>query len=274
MKQFKHFIYTDNDIINSYLSQINDGLLQTMKHEIQDQTSTSKSKQISEDKVSADANVGIPRMFNLGIKTIIGGEVNTEAISQLESGKELIEKIMHDNAFEHFFQYLKENQLIKSPDDVKSGDFIEVSGNYQSYDIDFLTKLFNDKYLNLLSPKGKGQNSNEDRKNIKNIISMIEMLSILLPSTQLLVYQNYLIILNKKYLRDDLQYIKFKYNGNINIVGKYTNKMSDIFTVGINYSGLTEGLNTLNDALISFLKSMLNLKDDTKILIPIALYFQ
>lgn len=62
----KHFIYMDTDILNSYISQFNDGLPTNRHEEISDQTSTSNIKTNTDPTENESFKFSIPQIFNIG----------------------------------------------------------------------------------------------------------------------------------------------------------------------------------------------------------------
>ena len=114
----RRFIYLDTDTLNSYLAQIFDGVIQSQE--------TEKSFGKKKEKQNRFANsIGGQIAFKLFGK---GVDANAQAtyehlktVANDEMVRDVQTKIMHDNAFDEFASYLKENNLLTG---TEIGNFI------------------------------------------------------------------------------------------------------------------------------------------------------
>ena len=265
----RRFIYLDTDTLNSYIAQIYDGLVQTQETETQ-------SKQATDEQSERTSNLGAEadlKIFGKGIEgkmdftyRHLKDTSNTELISDVQT------KLLHDNAFDQLVNYLNKNEHLPNHN---IGDFIEINDEFYIMDLDYYKKIFsnknlldimkrNDRYKIQNSLKKQqdieliqeGANSNEIKKNYTNLVKsicaesdknydsikdIIDMLCTLVPYRRILCIADNMVVLNDKYMRDNINMTSFKFGGKIKVLGYITNKI----TAGANESpnaGLSQSL--------------------------------
>lgn len=249
----RRFIYLDTDTLNSYIAQIYDGLVQTQETETQSsQTSDKQSERTS--NIGADTDL---KVFGKGIEGKIDftyrhlkDTSNTELISDVQT------KLLHDNAFDQLMNYLNQNNLLSNHN---IGDFIEINDEFYIMDLDYYKKIFGDKkFLDFLKKSQRdkiqallkiqqdielsqeGANFNEIKKNYTNlskskcaesdksyddIKDIIDMLYTLVPYRRTLCIADNMVVLNDKYMRDNINMTSFKFGGKIKVLGYITNRI-------------------------------------------------
>lgn len=115
-------------------------------------------------------------------------------------------------------------------------------------------KILNDKKKSL----------DEEYENIKNIYNII---TYTIPYERLLVMDDYIVILNDKFMRYNSLMTSFKYGGNINLYGYITNIIGGKTDQELPF--LSETINILNTTILPFFIN----KDEVKIIHPIAIYY-
>ncbi|BDR84858.1 DUF6414 family protein [Clostridium tetani] len=287
----KHFIYTDNDILNSYISQLNDGLIINTHTEVADQASQASSEIAASSQLTTGYKFALPTIFNVNIGKKDEAISTTTALTQSQTGREIIDKILYDNAFNLFMKYLDSEKKLRSYDNCKLGDYIKLTSKFEIWDIDFLISLFNDEFLDvmvnseleqfkiLFSQQKKKEPNGSDLKNFtKNkkelYLSTIKTLKVcqnIMPCTKFMLMNKCFIPLNKGNLRESIKNIRFKYSGEITLLGKYTNNYA---TNEYTDTDFAEMFRELDNVANIFLKENLHTTEDTKIITPIALYFE
>ena len=300
----KSFIYMDTDTVNSYIAQIDNGLMTL-------QTKTSQSSSSTENQSSHTANAGGEADFTIlgkGLDTKIDyiyNHIKRKNSANLYSDVET--KVLHDNAFHQVVDYLEENSLFVN-ENVEIGKFIKVKGDYHLLDLDYYKKLFDDNdFIQMMNePKlneidklceeqfseaTKGMTINRDikrsseykeiennikqlktdaineiNKSVKELQKQLSLLLKIFPYKSFVCVDNYLVIFDEKYLREDIQKAPFKYGGKINLVGYVTNT-THVNKVSSFFSGPSDMIN-------SILKSLFETNDDLFIVHPIALYYE
>lgn len=296
----RRFIYLDTDTLNSYIAQIYDGLVQTQETGTQSSQTLDKQSEHSSN-IGADTDL---KVFGKGIEGKIDftyrhlkDTSNTELISDVQT------KLLHDNAFDQLMNYLSQNNLLLNH---TIGDFIEISDEFYIMDLDYYKKIFSDKkFLDFLKKNErdkiqallkiqqdielnqKGANSNEIKQNYTNfskskcaesdksyddIKDIIDMLYTLVPYRRTLCIADNMVVLNDKYMRDNINMTSFKFGGKIKVLGYITNKIENATDTDENssVSPLAEVGMYLNQIMLSFFGQQSSLN----IVHPIAIYYE
>ena len=204
---------------------------------------------------------------------------------------------MHDNTFDHFFNYLKNDYLLNNNE---IGNFIAVKDNFYIFDIAFFQKLFSpngfvdsletiqkmttqkeaiqqfdtmprdqrrDKYTKGVIASTVHQAAAKTHESFEMARILIEMLASIIPYPQILCISNYIVVLNERFLRDSLSTAAFKYGGEINVVGYITNKITAQAEIPASeFAGISSSINEL---MKMFFKNM----DEMFIVHPVAIYY-
>lgn len=293
----KRFIYLDTDTLDSYTAQIFKGKIESYSEsnqsnaESHNQTTKSVTPSASADfklfgkGVDAKAQLFIEKLSSIA---------ETSTVNKVET------KALHDYAFDLLIDYVKENNLLKGEN---IGNFIHAKSNFYIIDLLYYKDLFNndnfisyiiDSEINNLkeefSNKRKKLTENntsqkdlnkfdkdrnkflndkkkslaEEYENIKNIYNII---TYTIPYERLLVMDDYIVILNDKFMRDDSLMTSFKYGGDINLCGYITNIIGGETNQELPF--LSETINIINSSILPFFIN----KDEVKIIHPIAIYY-
>lgn len=109
--------------------------------------------------------------------------------------------------------------------------------------------------------------TSKNEEEFKAAESLINMLASIIPYPQILCISNYIVVLNEKYLRDDLSTAAFKYGGKIKVVGYITNKVTAQSNTHISaFAGIGNSINTL-------MKIFFENADEMYIVHPVAIYY-
>lgn len=292
----RRFIYLDTDTLNSYLAQIYDGLIENQSIENNKVKSKSKKNGVS---LGIGANIAL-KLFGKGIDATGNGHYeHFRELANQEMIKDVQTKIMHDNAFEQFMNYLDENNLIViEPKEV--GQFSKIENEFYIFDIEFYKHLFDEngfvtllkkvqesaiddsvekQFANLPRNTRRDKNATDRKEEIKQeeinknsdgfeaAKILIDMLAAIIPYPQVLCIENYLVVLNEDYLRDDISTAAFKYGGKINVVGYITNKVNAQADTPVSkLSGLSNSFNEITKIFFDNVNEMF-------IMHPIAIYY-
>lgn len=293
----RRFIYLDTDTLNSYVAQIYDGLIQTEEKELQKETSISKQNGVT---IEGGAEVDM-KVFGRGLDGKMELAYNhLKETTNDELIKDVQTKILHDNAFDQLMQYLKANNSLNTNE---IGDFIEVCDDFFVVDFDYYQKIFGNKKLVDFLKKSdedqitqrlkllqdaelmkKGANVNEinkrysdtakemkkeSAKNYDNIKDILDVLYELIPYRRVLCIKNYMVVLNDKYVRDNIDMTSFKFGGKIKVFGYITNRI-DASSEENTTNAFAQIGNILNQIMIPFFGS----EDGLNIVHPIAVYYE
>ena len=136
----RRFLYYDEDSINSFLAQIEKGLL-TKKGKEKEITDTVSSQLDTTADITGDLSakaIGIGASLKGDIQTT---DSDTEATSKLV--KNVQEKVLHDYAFDKVFEYMtSDHLLVESPQSI--GDIILLNEHPTFLDFEYFQKLFSE----------------------------------------------------------------------------------------------------------------------------------
>lgn len=290
----RRFIYLDTDTLNSYLAQIFDGVIQSQETEKMIDRKREKQHRFSN---SLGGQVALKLLGK-------GMDANAQAtyehlktVADDEMVRDVQTKIMHDNAFNEFASYLKKNNLLTG---IEIGNFISIEDDFYIFDIAFYQKMFGeDGFISGLKEIQKNQLQKEAEKKVqalsreqqrnKNLQrqvneiveaatskseedfkaakSLINMLASIIPYPQIMCIANYIVVLNERYLRDDLSTAAFKYGGKVKVVGYITNRVTGQSNTQVS---VFEGIgNSINALMKIFFKNA----EEMYIVHPVAIYY-
>ncbi|NSB15813.1 DUF6414 family protein [Clostridium beijerinckii] len=302
----RHFVYLDTDTLNSYLSQINGGLLKSIVNESKDEVATTKNENTSPGKSNFTTEVGFKPILNLKFsedKDVIN---TTNTLSQIETGRELIEKILHDNSLDQFSIYLDSNNLIIDSSIAKVGDYVEFEDEFSIRDLDYLYELFSDEFVDFCIENTRKESKNfveSEEIRLKNITNkntllkeirkqsdelvksqseglkqtrkMLNLARSIMPFSKYIISNNCVMPLVDKYLRNSTDNIRFTYSGKMHVIGRYTSDLKDAFArEGEIRNEFDKVLDSIDKVFEALYKDTLGLDESMKIVIPIALYFE
>lgn len=294
----KHFVYLDTDALNSYISQINDGLLKNTVNETFDEISTTKIEGNVPGKSGFNSEFGFKPFFNLKFsedKDVIN---TTNTLSQIESGRELIEKIIHDNAFEQFRKHLQKEFTVNNVEDCQLGDYIELSEKYIVRDLDYILTIYTEEFIDFMCDnlireheakrpinantsviKAFDKKIEEIRNRIKieqnNVKRIFSISKNIMPFSKFLLCNGCIIPLNDKFLRETTQKIRFSYSEKIKILGRYTSTLEEAVKREEKIQNSFDDLySSLDETFKELYINVLGIDQKAKIIQPIALYFE
>ena len=290
----RRFIYLDTDTLNSYLAQIFDGLIQSEDSGTQHQKKVNKQNSVT---TSLARKIAL-KLFGKGVDASAQATYqDLKTVAGDEMVRDVETKIMHDNAFDQFMNYLHEHNLLKGAD---VGDFLIVKDEFYIFDIAFYQKLFvKDGFVDMLTQiqdmntrkeaekqteefareqrrskivQGKVNETvqealDKNHENWDSLKKMVEMLAAIIPYPRILCISNYAVVLDEKYMRDNISTAAFKYGGKITVVGYITNKvMAQANSPISTFSGIGNSMNTLTKLFFENI-------DEMYIVHPVAIYY-
>lgn len=280
----KHFIYTDSDIINSYLSQINDGLIKSIKTEVTDEVCTSSGNDTTEENSKLTTEIGFKPLLNFKFSDDPNVMKTTNTLSQLESGKELIEKLLHDNSLQLFTDYLESNNMMNTLEDCSIGDYVQFTGDYIIRDLDYIISVYSDEFIRFLSEQNlenvsdkikklKISTAKKEHENTRRIFNIAKQM---IPTSKFIICNNCFIPLDEKFLRQTTNSIKFNYSGKLTVLARYTSTLlQSVSSKPIKAtSSFDDMFDSFDDINKIFYCQTLGIDINSRVLIPIALYFE
>ena len=292
----KRFLYYNQDSVNSFLAQIEQGLLVKDSSGEEDTETFSETISIQSD-LSGDLSAKVLGVGAAMKGTLHGDDAGTEVTSNLI--KSVQEKVLHDYAFERVYNHAVENGLINVADP-KIGDIVLITEVPTFLDFNYFQALFSENgaiklvndqnkkavdeaiaQMKASVPKGtqipvaiKQQmesmrekvNSAEPER--KELVKQIEAIRNTLPYDRALLTSNMLVPLDDEHFRDNPDIVAFKYGGKISIFGYVTNIISEEEKPEQN-NDFASLYDTVNKIMINMFKG----QDRVFVVHPVALFY-
>lgn len=296
----KQFIYLDTDIVNSIIAQNQKGIVvqQTLSGTSTDNKSENTVTGISGDvRVSGSFFKMVEAVGNLGINR------NTDrGHSSTFSASDVIEKVLHDAAFDIAYEYINPNSIAMGNQEYdEEGNYILIKRYFDFVDLDYLESLFSqnglidflkkteevklreefENSINLNREQHRN-NKSEINREIKRLIDLnnqqyddarkiIEAFRIIIPYNRMLISSDgYLIPLDEQYFRINPKNLGFKYGGEITCVGMVTNIIGEETNPNDEDNIFATLQYTASEALLSLLPTREN---NVCVIHPIAIYY-
>lgn len=319
----KEIIYLDTSFLHSFIAQTNSGLPTSIETETSDSETRTSGESASRDKEHELDLVGDTGGLDLWIYSAPSGKLGyrqrtrrsntvSSTLSQLEAGREIISRQLHDNALINFEDYLKENDLLKTKEDAfLPGDYVELKSTFKIIDFKYLRTALDenlgammanldveteieqqvmmvdiDPQLNNNQKKAKKkeienkykQTTEKTKAQFKRFNQMIEYVSNLMPTDAFLKVGSCLVPLKGSFLREGASELNFKYGNNeeaqiqLTVLGKVTRNIE--YIEENDESGeFFQTVSQLTNGIMTMLKTIDVIEDGDAIVSPIAVYF-
>lgn len=287
----KRFLYYNQDSVNSFLAQIEQGLL-VKRSDGEEESDTISSTTGTKSEIIGDLSA---KVFGMGValKGDLHGEdsVSDAATSLIQK---VHEKVLHDYAFEIVYDYIIAKGLVNNKNP-KIGDIVLFSELPVFFDFQYLQALFadngasklineqNKKKYDELKSSTKGKEIPEHLKiqmeklrvsvataetERKEMIKTIEAIRNTLPFKRFVMTSNMLIPLDDESMRDDPDTIAFKYGGEMTILGYVTNVISHVKPTQ-NGNKLFEIYGNINQLMLRLYEN----QDKIFVVHPVAIFY-
>lgn len=292
----KRFLYYNQDSVNSFLAQIENGLLVK-----ENNTSEKTESHSSTDGIKSDVTGDLSAKV-LGIGAALKGNLQADD-SDTEVATNLIrnvqEKALHDYAFEKIYDYVVKEKLVNN-DNPEIGDVVLVTEIPTFIDLNYFQSLFSEKgavkFSNEQSKKGLDAEIEKIKNSVpkgtqmpaltkiqieelktsvanaeserKDLLKTMEVLRNTLPHDRFVMTSNMLIPLDDENFRDNPNIIAFKYGGKMSIMGYVTNVVTTEERQTPNNS-FAPFYNTINQVMLN----IFNNQNKIYIVHPIAVFY-
>lgn len=250
------------------MAQTHEGLPITINFEFQESetktSQTGRTKEINKD-INTTGSAGIPLLGKIQTKLGMSHKKNNsymKTLTQLDAGKEIISKQLHDEALYDFEQYLEENKnltkIYTGEKELEIGSYVKIHAHFQIINLNFLInmlsedinegkgKAFSDILFSIpklfsnapeKNNQGEGNesvgiNSRLDKlkKEAEQDMKALLHISKILPSSAFIRLNHYIAPMKAEYLRESPEELSFKYGSNesqikITLLGKVTRKV-------------------------------------------------
>lgn len=142
----KQFIYLDTDIVNSIIAQNQKGLItqQTLSNENINNRSENNALEMSADvKIGGNFMKLVEAVGNWGVN-----KTTSKEQSSANTTSDVIEKVLHDAAFDVAYEYIKPNEVLVGIQDYdEEGNYLSIKRVFDFIDFDYLESLFSNNGL-------------------------------------------------------------------------------------------------------------------------------
>lgn len=322
----KEFIYLDTGFLHSFIAQQNNGLPSSHSTEFQESESksstTGKSNEL-QNEMDTELKTGelkFPGLFESPSGKVRyklahkRGTSSSITLNQLEAGKEIISKQLHDNALQQFEDYLIENELLKEAsisEDAMPGEYVKIKGAFSIVDLKDINNILNPTAVStalgfametaldneIAQMEELGVTSQQRQRRIKEYQEtqkketkamseqlakfqiLIQYMESILPSSAFLKTDRYTCPLRIEYLRESAKELAFKYKYDqtmpITIIGKYTKKFERFAQLSRETNNGPFGV--IGDSINAFDQAFETFgifKKGDLIVSPVAIYFE
>ncbi len=136
----RHFLYLDNDIVNSIIAQQGKGLVDAITTETEKEETKHKTKELKVD-VEGDISAKLLKLANVEAQLSIGGSYESGNTKQ-DTSREIIAKTLHDAAFDIAYDAVKPTVCCAGNDVADPGSYIEMKRVFDFVDFKYLEELF------------------------------------------------------------------------------------------------------------------------------------
>lgn len=292
----KRFLYYNQDSVNSFLAQIEQGLLVKDSAGEENEESFSGTTSTHSD-IAGDLSAKVLGIGTSLKGTLQGDDAETEATSNLI--KSVQEKVLHDYAFDRVFCHVVHNDLIQN-EDPQIGNIISITDTPTFLDFNYFQSLYDEKGAMRLINEQQKKGINEAIAKLKNaipkgtqipapiklqinklnnkannyeperreLLKTIEAIRTLLPYNRFVMSTNMLFPLDDEHFRDNPNIVAFKYGGKMTMFGYVTN---------IVYAGKSPERNNdfapLYDSINQIMLQMFKNQKKIYIVHPVALFY-
>ncbi|MFD2172431.1 DUF6414 family protein [Tumebacillus lipolyticus] len=255
----KELVYLDTSFLHSFIAQMKSGLPTSTNLEMHEQETKTNSTTTGADRnheISTEGSLGqldIGFMKTPSLKgTYKFGQKRTQTsgftLSQLEAGKEIISKQLHDNALQEFESYLHESDLLLTSIDpnleIDPGTYVQIKASFSIIDLGYFKDMVNGDFVdlvvdmseissviqqeieileqqNLPSKQFKERKKQllqsfesaleNQRQEFGKMVRLLEFASKALPTEAMMRVENFVVPLKSTFLREKTQELIFKY---------------------------------------------------------------
>jgi hypothetical protein len=140
-KKMKQFLYLDIDIVNSIIAQAEKGIITQRTIEASEANNKSRRRLFS-PKSNVSATGGFWKFVEAKAQLEISGEFEG-IISNGQTSKDVIEKVLHDAAFDEACKYIQIHEVEEGKQDFdEEGNYLKLWRKFTFVDLDYLENVF------------------------------------------------------------------------------------------------------------------------------------
>lgn len=289
--QIKKHLYIDEKLINSYLSQIFQGDIESLILNKSSNESNEHEKSLQQNSRSTELGTNVPIIsakIDLGSESVTDTLKDANSISSGQSIRKTYDAYTKINKFIETI-HLEENNYkessivlinkelslidFKKLKAIMSDDFFKEKAQSDINEIPIKENL-NRKERRRLE-KDKKKNSTNEPNILENLVEMLEFLTKIMPTDLMFYTDNLLIPIDAQKLLCDPNQISYKFNNDLNIIAEVIGNLNSINSFDIKTGEFTGIESMINSIVLETFTSALGINPSETILLrPIVLYSQ
>jgi len=136
----RHFLYVDNELVNSIIAQQGKGLVSSFTTEKERGVGKTK-KRTGVFKTTVGAEADVIKLARAEASIDIGATIEGMS-SNTEVTKRIFAKTLHDAAYDLAYKAIKAVKITEIDESISIGKYVELKRNYDFIDFEYLEQLF------------------------------------------------------------------------------------------------------------------------------------
>lgn len=264
--QFKDFLYLNNYFLESYTAQKNNGFPKEIQRTRVDQKSNEEVGEKIDTEETLDEKTGVASGSKTdNSKTISSGKQFNQ--NNIETSQNVLVKVEKDNMYHKFIEYVEENDLFTDIANPDIGKYINLYESFYYIDFDRIQKLCNEDYLAIYQSNINSADFTDGKfYEIKNKVALLKEL---IPFEAILYNKNYIVLIDKLWLKTKKEYLGYLLGEKVNVVGKVTKSIQ----VDDDMPSIIKILNRIQEYTLTILHELgFGVSDKVFVISPIAIY--
>lgn len=297
----RHFIYLDNDVLLSYYAQAFDGIDEQAILGTTSSTEEVLQNETIERTVTQAGSIKTP-VISGSYEHRIRREQPGSIFKENNFAQEVVERKLHDNAFDRLLAYLEDNKMISGITSPKLGSFVLLSEVSQLQDYGYLAKLASDDFKAFLKfamssrsekdiqEAAKTMKPNDLTRMRKNAAKSQELetnkmledygavfagLKAVFPFDAFYFGEDFIVPVLEKHFKEPTSQIIHKYGSNVKIFGRITKIGMDVNFQSMGGDALSTAVQAFSTVFNSAL-TLLGFQSMEKVVMvsPVAVYVE
>lgn len=251
--QFKDFLYLNNYFLESFTAQKDNGFPKETQQTRVAQQSYEKVGEKTDNEETFDKKHGVASDgVTEKLKTKTSGKQFNQ--NNIETSLNVLVKVEKDNMYHKFIEYVEENNLFTDIVNPDIGKYINLYESFYYIDFDRIQKLCNEDYLAIY------------QSNINSAEFTTEKFH---PFEAILYNKNYIVLIDKLWIRTEKEYLGYLLGEKVNVVGKVTKSIQ----VDDDMPSVIKILNRIQEYTLKILHELgFGVSDKVFVISPIAIY--
>lgn len=264
--EFRDFLYLNNNFLESFIAQKYKGFPKEMQGtRIEEKSGETIGKKVDTTE-KKEGNLGLG---SFGVNGSSTTTTNGEQFNQnsTETSHKVLVKVEKDNMYHDFIQYLEYNGLFTDISNPDIGKYIDLYEPFYYIDFERIQKMFDEDFLAIY--QSNISSDDFDAEKFSEIRSKVALLKELIPFEAMLYNKDYIVLIDKLWIRAGKEYLGYLLGEKVNVVGKVTKSIQ----VDDDMPSIIKILNRIQEYTLSILHELgFDVSDKVFVIVPIAIY--